>query len=540
MATPAVALASAVFTATNGCIGSFNIVGTWVVKLVNFAEACGEAKDRIQVLQSEVDFCRINLDLWQKKWKLDRTTTTRWQKELWGEKTLLICMKVTRIQDKCNMFKKEFEKFFQPQMSTYLDNAISNGRTISQDRALSDYRSDGEQDVSIKKIIEFTRRLDTLGTKWVKEMQAWLEELFETADTAFLDKRGEKVSGRLTDAQLQVIRSSTLMQMAFELRNASEGLYQSLDAAVTAQATNRSTKLKIDLTGARDGFLLETVQSQTAAQLIYHLFLQWDGSPKEVCVEGPIDVEELQGAADFLSAYCQIPRQSDILIDDEPESKIFRSRTPREEERLVKSHDITIEDSQWVPTSLAEFLVGLEHLEIQNCNRIFPLLERINLAFKVVESAVLLAGTSWLSSMGSDSLRLSQPSQGRGSYYNYTIDLDKPAQRTWKSFQQLASHIFRVGVVLVEIGYGRRVSDFDYNQWGILQFWFDGGEEYVPLGIVKKEITSNIDSKYASITAFCLDEIPVQCSKVAHLEGENFGDAYKSILEDYFGNVYLP
>jgi hypothetical protein len=98
----------------------------------------------------------------------------------------------------------------------------------------------------------------------------------------------------------------------------------------------------------------------------------------------------------------------------------------------------------------------------------------------------------------------------------------------------LASHIFRVGVVLVEIGYGRRVSDFDYNQWGILQFWFDGGEEYVPLGIVKKGINSNIDSRYASMTALCLDEIPVQCSKVAHLEGENFGDAYKSIFGGLF------
>jgi len=46
---------------------------------------------------------------------------------------------------------------------------------------------------------------------------------------------------------------------------------------------------------------------------------------------------------------------------------------------------------------------------------------------------------------------------------------------------------------------------------------------------------------YNALDSFlCLDEIPVQSSKVAHLEGENFGDAYKSILEDYFGKVYLP
>jgi hypothetical protein len=149
-----------------------------------------------------VEFCGIELDLWQKKWKLNCATTTRWQKELWGDKTLLICSKMTRIQARCGRFKKDFEDFFQPQLSKYLEDAISSGRSISSERAVSADGSAVKQNVSGRKIVEFFRRFDTLRTTWVQEMQAWLADLFETADTAFLEKRGEKLLGRLTEAQL--------------------------------------------------------------------------------------------------------------------------------------------------------------------------------------------------------------------------------------------------------------------------------------------------------------------------------------------------
>lgn len=542
MATPAIALTSAVFTATTGSIGAINTVGTWVVKLVSFIEACDDVKDRMQVLQSEVELCGIDLDLWRKKWKLSGATTTRWQKELWGDKTILIGLKVTRIQARCCSFKEKFEDFFQPQLSKYLEHVISSGHSIPSIGALAAYRSAVKRNVSALKIIEFVRRLETLGTKWVQDMQEWRADLFEIADTAFFEKRGEKVSGPLTEAQLEKVRASTLMKMAVELRNASEGLYQSLKEASARQAFNRSTKLKMDLTGARDGFQLQSVESQTAIQLIYHLFLQWDRLPRELCIEGPIDVNRLQGAADVLSAYeaSLIPRESTILIDDQPESKIFRSRLPREEERLFTPNGNAVENAPWAPGSVAQFLVSLDDLDIISCMRLFSLSERISLAFKVVESAVLLAGTSWLSNMSSDSLRRSQPGGGGGDYYNYTIDLDAPAQVTRKSFRRLAEHIFSVGVVLVEIGYGRRVVDFEYDQSHILQFSFHNVEKVVPIGAVKKQMTTNIDSKYASMTVLCLEEIQYQCSKANQLKGEKADNAYKTILEDYFVKAYLP
>ncbi|KAH6714432.1 hypothetical protein BKA61DRAFT_575197 [Leptodontidium sp. MPI-SDFR-AT-0119] len=467
----------------------------------------------------------MRLDLWQRKWKLERATTIRWQEELWGNQVPLINDILRRIQARSVRVKEKFEEFFQP----------------------------GRQNVSKSEIIEFVRKLDEQGTTWVEDIKRWLGELAETADRAFRGKHGVTVSEELTEAQLQMVRSSTLMQMALGLRNISEGLYQSVGAAIASRPANKLIKLKVDLTGTMDGFRLESVQSQRSLQLIYHLFLQWDGSPHELCIEGPSNVEDLlQGAANVLSIP-QESQESSILIDDGAESRFFRSRLPSQEERLFTpgGHDSSwVENAWWAPQSLAQFFVSLDSLDIISSQRIFPLSERMTLAFKIVESAVLLAGTSWLSNIRSDFLRRCPPSRGDNynytldlSYSNYTIDPGALAVMTWKSVERLVGHILRVGVVLVEIGYGKRVVDYEFDMWGTtwgtIVISLHNVKGKVSIETVKGELTANMGSDYASMTTLCLGEIQ-QLSLELYWKGKSFGEIYKEILEVYFGKVYIP
>lgn len=82
----------------------------------------------------------------------------------------------------------------------------------------------------------------------------------ETANIAFSDKRGETVPGAPTEAQLRLAAGSTLVRLALEIRNASEGLYlQSWSAVTERQAVKESTKLKIDLTGTMDWWNIASI-----------------------------------------------------------------------------------------------------------------------------------------------------------------------------------------------------------------------------------------------------------------------------------------
>ncbi len=183
------------------------------------------------------------------------------------------------------------------------------------------------------------------------------------------------------------------MQMALDLRNASEQLYRScLDAerqspagvahaqapadAGAARRLNKSTQLKIDLTGIRHDFVSDDVPSQRTIQLIYHLLLHWDALPDELCIEGPIlDLHELRGFMSVLEVHeaSRISQESAIIIDDDhSQSKIFRSRLPRDSERLF-----TTNANARASISLADYLDSLDNLDLDldACMRIFPFVD---------------------------------------------------------------------------------------------------------------------------------------------------------------------
>jgi hypothetical protein len=540
MTTHAIALTSGVFSPFTGSISAINTISTWVANLVRFLDACGEAKLRIQDLQDEVEFRRQDLDSWKRKWKVDQLVTVQWESELWGDKVLQINWKMTRIRTRCISFQEEFDTFFQqPLVSNCLEQAIANGQSISAWSADEAYLKAFKQDVPVQKIINFAGRMDERGKTWVKDMKAQYIELVETANAAFLEKRGGTVLGSLTETQLHAVGISTLVQLALELRNASEELYlQSWSAAMARQAANKSTKLKIDLTGTMDWWSMSSIHSQTEINLIYHLFLQWDdGEPREICIEGPKNVNNIPNASTVLRAYeaILVSEEASILVQDEQVYKVFKSRLPHEEEKLFAPGGQR-------PITLAQFLQNLHGLDITNCLRIFPTTERIILAFKIVESALLLAGTAWLSNVRSDYLCRSL-SLLRGDKYNYTVDLNREATG-WRSIRQLSDHMFRVGLVLAEIGCAKQVVRIERDEmFGILKFPLYRAEQDATIETLKEYMIPNMGMNYAKITVFCLQELRELCNQQRLEAGESHDAvdaAYKRILEKYYEEVYEP
>jgi hypothetical protein len=545
MATFPIALSSGVFSDFTGSISAMNTISTWVASLVRFAEACGEAKHRISDLQRDVDFCREDLSQWRRQWKLERLTTIRWHRELWGEKVSQINLKVLRIQERCVRFREEFDGVFQPEVSTFLERAIANDQPTAQWRAVEAYRQALSQDISGETIIRFVRRLDGLGTTWVKDMKTWFADLVETANTAFRDQWGETVTGSPTEAQLRRVAESTLVQLALEIRNASEGLYKQLwSAAMERQATHpwgiqgarKSTKLKIDLTGTMDWYNIASIHHKRTISLIYHLVLQWDVEPREMCIEGPMLVDNHARAGGVLDAYVAAlatPGQAPlpyVLVDDGMEGRFFRSFLPCEGDELLP-HALN-------PITMKKFLKNhLGDLDSISCGRIFPPTERIDLAFKFIESAFLLAGTPWLSNVGSDSLRRFQ---SRGNKYNYTVDLDREYVE-WESVGQLSAQIFRVGLILAEIGSAKQVVGIKQDKvFNILKFKLDRVKEEVTIDTLKKHIDPTLGEPYVKMTSFCLQEQVDLCVRLREEDPSGVDAAYKRILEEYFREVYVP
>lgn len=174
------------------------------------------------------------------------------------------------------------------------------------------------------------------------------------------------------------------------------------------------------------------------------------------------------------------------------------------------------------------------------------LAERIELAYRVTESGLLLFGTSWLSFLNSKTLHCLKIS---GQVPKYVLNIEQRTSIFQDQFRtegwRLERHIFSIGIVLLEIALRVAVSNIEPSESGIKLTVVKEGTSHVwsPLNAFF-EVKRVMKENYADAVKFCLQD-PGTASNREWVYGifydDHFTDEQKSLelLDLYFNKVFV-
>jgi hypothetical protein len=179
MATASGAIASTVFAAVNGGIGSSNTIINWVEKLESFSQQFGEAGETIRGIQVAASTRRADLQLWMNFWKIEATTKYPYQRELWGDTQLTeIRVKICTIEYLCSRFNEEFSKLFEREnVSWSLQNTVERKGPVSISQLLATFCEDAKvnvKDASTSQITQLVRKLKPRAPEWLSGLKTML------------------------------------------------------------------------------------------------------------------------------------------------------------------------------------------------------------------------------------------------------------------------------------------------------------------------------------------------------------------------------
>lgn len=449
------AITSTIFGGVNGSISSINTIISWVDKLEIFIQQCMDAGETIRDIQTTAEARRIELHQWKAMWNIEVDTKYPFQRELWRDAQLRVIRgKIATIEDLCRKFHDRFEGFFrESNLSRLLQNAADKNASISSWQSQTAFRDDAKDNVkeaSLLQIMGSVRNLKPQAIDWLSRLKTTLAELSEVANMTFTTKHREKVSDGLTSGQLEKLQRLTFLGMTVGQRQASEALFKlCLHAKERVSQENGApnsdeahTRLKIHLTGIKNGVDLESIPFQRGIKLLYHLVLEWETPPEELCIEGPLlDLDQAKITESFIQLYKAVLRNEEITILIELEPNVyFPSRRPHDNEIINRRN---AESTASTTKSLAEIIHALDMTDPKQNMELFPRIQRLLLAFKVAECGLFLAGTSWLSNLRS---KFIQRYSIDTSTYCFTLDAGKAIEE--QSWNKFAMDMLRIGAFL--------------------------------------------------------------------------------------------
>lgn len=138
-----------------------------------------------------------------------------------------------------------------------------------------------------------------------------------------------------------------------------------------------------------------------------------------------------------------------------------------------------------------------------------PKAERLDLAYKVVESGLLLLNTPWLSALGCKTITRFKIS---GEVPKYVLGItggtqDCPQQRLPEGIYPLNPHIFAIGVLLVELALGATVSGVEiYSSRVCLAILGLTEHRLSSLQRAVRQVRNECGDSYAEAVEFCLQD----------------------------------
>ena len=138
--------------------------------------------------------------------------------------------------------------------------------------------------------------------------------------------------------------------------------------------------------------------------------------------------------------------------------------------------------------------------------------ERLELAYSVVETGLILFGTSWLSAISSTALKRFKAKQKPPRYVLEINERDNLTRTRLENQKGLHLYIFTIGTILVEIALRAMIRDLRRSESG-LEFLIGGSEgvKWRSPSHVASLVRDNFGTAYSEAVEFCLQD-PVLAS----------------------------
>jgi hypothetical protein len=519
------------FTAVNNATTTLNTIKGWVTDLISLSRELADAHGLLQDISYHVSITKIVFDQWKDQWGLTERTHDNYQRQLWGKYSQSV---QSHIRDTEDMFQS-IKNTLAPYNESF--SRLSKG--------------------------EFVTNTGPNIVRDLKRAEERIGKLHKVCLEAFGLKRKIPTPERVSEEERNQARESVYVQLAAEARKPSAGLYKSCHVGSgQARPEFEFVKLEIDLSRAQQGYTLERGTELPAFILYYHFVIYWNANLVDLFIEGPHSqgpiVQPIEGEdpTRFISAvmdavsnggHDQMPLRFQIQYS--PTGTWFISRTSSQEEKIWPT------GRPREPKRVADILYDLSQTPGVYDLDEFPLSHRIDLAFKVAECGLMLAGTTWLSKFSTQVIE--RCPQSRQSVSRFLLETKVRQNPLNEADQQaLAAHIFSIGIVLAEIGLGGRILPTGEARRPrtaanpILQSERSFSlERPARNGTIRSPITmariesdlASISTYYAGAVMYCLaDKRASDWKSIRNGTLSPEDEKYKNVLAEYYLKVYEP
>lgn len=521
-----------IFGAVGTAIALLNLARQGFDSLLTISKDIRSAGQTIVDIKRQFDNIYFLIKQWEKFWITDSPTTT--DEELivfWGEEGWrLIRQQLDTIDAKC----KDLAALLKPFLSADHAHSISDHEWEIA-RARLETRAPPQAHVTnattLGKKAKFVLKASDKLRNYLKSLQDESNQLQRIVDDAWREQH-PTVDWKVSTHQQRwlIALKETRSPIA---RAAKRDRKEIMDLHPFCLRTMEALDLELNL-------LKNTAEIPRVR--CFHMIRAWPpgGVHFQVCAELAKEVlpEVARTCCTAFSDACKIAMRRGECV--------FRTTT------MVPTHQLRLSEPPPVhfnlrrssphlyPNQYSKFSLSrkLEHMLIA---------ERLDLAYKVVESSLLLLDTPWLSALGSRTISRFERS---GELPKYVLGIgegiqDSVQQRLPEGIGSLNLHIFAIGVLLIELALATVVSHVEiYKSTVCLVKTESKNLRLSSLRRAISQVRNEMGALYAEAVEFCLQD-PTTAPNRAWAEGvmydptANEEEISEELLGLFYTNVFL-
>lgn len=536
-----------IFGAVGTAIGLLNLARQGFDSLVKTYKEFRDAGQTIVDIQRKFENTCYLIKQWNDFWMIGKPTADEELTAFWGEEGChLIRQQLATIDAKCEDLAAVLNPFLSAVHGHQLSrNELDRARSRLKERVPRKAQRNSQNDESylqIRILEEHVTNATSLGKKaklvlrssdklrnYLESLQCEYDELGRIVDAAWRGKHPTVVWNVSTHKQRWLIAldetRSPIVSAARRDRK------ETMDLHTFCLRTIETLDLELNLLKAPTG---------TARMRCFHMMIPrpHQGTQLQVCAE--LASEASPPVCTAFSDACQIAESRGRCV--------FRAGV------VVPVHQLRSSEPLAPHFSLSKSSAPLNMDQYHKFNlrrklNRMSLAERLDLAYRVVESGLLLIGTPWLSALGSTTITCLKIS---GEVPRYVLGIkegaqDCPQQRLPEGIGKINLHIFAIGIVLVELALGAIVSHVEIHESTVCLVKIEiesAGQRLSSLHRTARQVRSELGDLYAEAVEFCLQD-PLRAPNRTWAEGVMYDPTASeeeisvALLDLFYKNVFL-
>ncbi|KAF2195570.1 hypothetical protein K469DRAFT_699172 [Zopfia rhizophila CBS 207.26] len=539
-----------IFGAIAGGLETLNLARLVIVALIELVNKYEKADAKLLDLQDKFETFKVRLNTWAEGWRIQDGNPNEYYIILWGESGWqIIANQLAAIDLECEDFDKTMRnllRYGDTRRGSQRLDAPATSVAESREERLSVVRrliSTARNSVSAKDIAKLVLSKAKILDDYMVSLNGRFLTLESDAKRQFSHTNSDIPLNASERKKLETLATRMMLQRALDSRAASRALHQWCISACAAGASTIDLGLVMNLLPDYAECPVQAIPSA----LHYHLLIKWNDSDKEqeLIIEGPVlHQAERNVAVDFLNACSTIlstgPSHFQLTVDGDPSNPFvwFRTASPPATQlngwKFGESLLVILRDIQ----------VKIRTKSDLEAYDLFPLPERLELAFRTVECGLMLLGTAWLSQL--DNRRLLRLHKDQ---CNFILRLNGEFDAAFlihNSNRIVEPQTFQIGILLLQIGTAKPFELLSIDDRRGPAFCLSGnGAESVLLPSVLDLVTKRAGLSYSRAIEFCMQQtMPQRSSAWETLHHKlAYGDielAWRDLLNMFYESVYLP